>query len=175
MQNNETTINKQDLDRNIHLPCRGCTRKCTNYHRCNGKPWRLTDNKLMRNDKNMILTIFYDSHCPLCQWEMRKLKQHDINNRIELINIHDQDFNIDYPHIDVDEAMSMLHGQWQSGEMLYGLDVTVNAWQLTGKHTWLKILRWPVIRFISDYIYRLFARHRNKISYLLTGKRSCSC
>jgi len=23
------------------LPCRGCTRDCGNYARCNGKPWRL--------------------------------------------------------------------------------------------------------------------------------------
>ncbi|MGB5717521.1 MAG: hypothetical protein WBN81_10545 [Gammaproteobacteria bacterium] len=23
------------------LPCRGCTRDCSNYPHCNGKPWRM--------------------------------------------------------------------------------------------------------------------------------------
>jgi hypothetical protein len=23
------------------LPCRGCTRECGNFPRCNGKPWRM--------------------------------------------------------------------------------------------------------------------------------------
>jgi len=25
------------------LPCRGCTRSCTDYARCDGKPWRLLE------------------------------------------------------------------------------------------------------------------------------------
>jgi len=25
------------------LPCRGCTRSCTDYARCDGKPWRLVE------------------------------------------------------------------------------------------------------------------------------------
>lgn len=25
------------------LPCRGCTRNCSNYATCEGKPWRLQD------------------------------------------------------------------------------------------------------------------------------------
>lgn len=27
---------------NERLPCRGCTRDCPNYERCDGKPWRLS-------------------------------------------------------------------------------------------------------------------------------------
>jgi hypothetical protein len=25
------------------LPCRGCTRSCENYERCDGRPWRLRE------------------------------------------------------------------------------------------------------------------------------------
>jgi hypothetical protein len=25
------------------LPCRGCTRSCENYDRCDGRPWRLRE------------------------------------------------------------------------------------------------------------------------------------
>ena len=31
---------QQDNDRH-RLPCRGCTRDCSNYSRCNGTPWQL--------------------------------------------------------------------------------------------------------------------------------------
>jgi len=26
---------------NNRLPCRGCTKNCNDYNRCNGTPWRL--------------------------------------------------------------------------------------------------------------------------------------
>ena len=32
---------KHKENNNSRLPCRGCTRQCKNYDRCDGKPWRL--------------------------------------------------------------------------------------------------------------------------------------
>ena len=69
--------------------------------------------------------------------------------------------------------MRKLHAQNVNGDMLYGLDVTAVAWSLVGKYRFLKILRWPVIRSISDLVYKLFAKYRDSISLLLTGKRRC--
>jgi len=124
----------------------------------------------------MILTIFYDGQCPLCMAEMRQLKLHDHQGNIQFVNLHNEKLIEQYPHIDPVKANRILHGQLKSGELLLGLDVTCKAWQLVGKHTWLIILRWPVLRIFSDAIYLLFARYRNRISYLLTGKGPCiSC
>lgn len=122
----------------------------------------------------MTLTIFYDGQCPLCMAEMRQLKHHDHLGNIKFVNLYNDKFSEQYPHIDPVKANRILHGQLDSGELLLGLDVTCKAWQLVGKHTWLKILRWPVLRIFSDAIYLLFARYRNKISYLLTGTPRCS-
>lgn len=121
----------------------------------------------------MILTIFYDSHCPLCSTEMQHLKKYDRQQRIRLIDLHDDSLLQAYPHIDKDKAIQKLHGQQENGDMLYGLDVTVMAWNLVGKYRFLKILRWPVIRHIADIVYTFFARHRQTISLLLTGRRHC--
>ncbi len=123
----------------------------------------------------MALKIYYDSKCPLCMWEMNKLKQQDHDNSIYLIDLHDEYFENNFPHIIKQDAMNLLHGQLDTGAMIYGLDVTVKAWQQVNKHNWLKILRWPFIRTISDIVYHLFARHRSKISYLFTGKSNCNC
>ena len=122
----------------------------------------------------MILTIFYDGQCPLCMAEMRQLKHHDRQGNILFVNLHSENLIEEYPHIDPVKANQILHGQLDSGELLLGLDVTCKAWQLVGKHTWLKILRWPVVRILSDAIYLLFARYRNKISYIVTGTAPCT-
>lgn len=45
MTNNENSTDKETSPNHHRLPCRGCTRNCSDYVRCNGKPWRLIDNK----------------------------------------------------------------------------------------------------------------------------------
>jgi len=120
-----------------------------------------------------MLTIFYDSHCPLCMAEMTQLKDLDTQKKIKFADLHADDFSTVFPYIDKSKANLILHGELPCGEILLGLDVTCKAWSLVGRHKWLVILRWPVIRFFADIIYRIFARYRNTISYLLTGKKPC--
>ena len=122
----------------------------------------------------MILTIYYDGHCPLCMIEMKSLKKHDSKNAINLIDLHSDNFSEDHPHINKTDAIGILHGQLNNGELLLGLDVSCKAWLIVGKHKWMAILRWPIIKSIADMFYRLFARHRSKISFILTGKKPCN-
>jgi len=122
----------------------------------------------------MQLTIFYDSQCPLCLAEMQQLKAYDHAGRLNFVNLNTDNFSQHYPHIDQNHANRILHGQLETGEILLGLDVTYRAWSLVGKHKWLALLRWPIIRHLADGVYLLFARYRYSISYLLTGKSRCS-
>jgi predicted DCC family thiol-disulfide oxidoreductase YuxK len=124
----------------------------------------------------MILTIFYDSYCPLCSAEINQLKAYDSDNQLSFEDIHAVDFVQRYPYVDKLKANKLLHGQLNNGGMIYGLDVTCMAWKTVGKHRWLSILRWPVIRWFADLAYLFFARHRNRISSLLTGnKKDIEC
>lgn len=118
----------------------------------------------------MKLKIFYDGFCPLCSVEINQLRTYDSNNQLSFEDIHAPDFVKRYPYIDQVKANRILHGQLNDGEMIYGLDVTCLAWKTVGKHRWLSILRWPVIRWFADLAYLFFARHRNSISSLLSGK-----
>jgi len=110
------------------------------------------------------MIVFYDANCPLCSTEMLKLKQADMHNQISLEDINATDFETRFKYIKREEARSYLHGQQSSGEMLYGLDVTFAAWDLVGKHSWLKVFKLPGIRFIADLAYWLFAKYRMPIS-----------
>jgi len=118
----------------------------------------------------MVLTIFYDGFCPLCSAEINQLKAFDSENQLAFQDIQAVDFLQRYPYIDKLEVNRVLHGQLSNGEMIYGLDVTCLAWKTVGRHRWLSILRWPVIRWFSDHVYTYFARHRNRISSLLMSK-----
>ena len=120
------------------------------------------------------LTLFYDGRCPLCVAEMRRLAELDTGARLAFEDINDADFSVRHPHIDIVAANQVLHGQTNTGEMLYGLDVSCQAWKAVGRHRWMAILRWPLIRGLADAGYRLFARHRYRISRYLTGRPRCT-
>ena len=122
------------------------------------------------------LTVFYDSRCPLCMAEIRQLDALNADGQLQLEDIHGDDFSQRYPHIDPQQADRVLHGQLEDGRMIYGLDVTAEAWSRVGKYRWLKVLRWPLLRQLSDLVYRLFARYRHPLARLLTGKsRADAC
>ena len=122
------------------------------------------------------LKIFYDGGCPLCLAEMKHLFKLDQQKKIELVDIHQDEFENKYPHIIREEADKILHGELADGTILLGLDVTHKAWSLVGKGKWTAILRLPFVSFIADFAYLQFARHRHFLSRLITGKERCeSC
>lgn len=120
------------------------------------------------------LIIFYDGGCPLCIKEMRHLKKLDAGQKIQFENINEDDFNQRFPEVNIENANAYLHGRLPNGDMVYGLDVTHAAWSQVGKGWLIAPLRWPVIRWFADKTYLFFARHRNRISKLLTGEERCS-
>ncbi|MEZ9594413.1 thiol-disulfide oxidoreductase DCC family protein [Shewanella sp. 10N.261.52.F9] len=121
----------------------------------------------------MKLRIFYDSLCPLCDAEMQQIKALDHNDDIELQDLNQDDFSEKYPYIDFILANRILHGELADGTLIKGLDVTYEAWAAVGKERYVKLLRCPLLKPAADLGYRFFAKHRYRISYLLTGKQRC--
>lgn len=119
------------------------------------------------------LTIFYDAGCPLCAREIGHLERLDNAKKLAFEDIYAPLFTERFPHINLLKADRILHGQWQDGAMIYGLDVTYHSWALVGKGHWVAILRWPLFKQLAELGYRFFARYRHRISALLTGKPRC--
>ena len=115
---------------------------------------------------NNELTIFYDGNCPLCTLEMEKLKRYDKKNLIKLENLHQDNFTVLYPEIDVDKAMHILHGLYR-GKTLLALDVTHRAWSLVGKGALVAPLKLPIIKQLAHQGYLLLAKYRQPISQCL--------
>ncbi len=124
----------------------------------------------------MKLTLFFDSYCPLCVAEMKMLAELDHKQNLKFEDIHAADFALRYPAIDPVKADKILHGLYEDGSMIFGLDVTHQAWRAVGHKPWLALLRWPIIRWFADCCYWVFANNRYLISWLLTGQKRCvSC
>jgi len=120
------------------------------------------------------LTIFYDSICPLCVAEMDKLKQRDKDQKMAFVSLQEEGVAERFPELDMNKAMTILQGRLATGDYIEGLDVTHKAWSLVGKGYWTFVLRLPILRSFFDVIYRTFARHRYRISELITGKPVCA-
>lgn len=121
----------------------------------------------------MALTIFYDGLCPLCAKEMNYLKRNNKNGALKFVDITHEDFSKYYPELDFKALNERIHAMQDNGKMLIGLDALHKAWQLIGKGWLYAPSRLPVIRWIADRVYVMFARHRYRISYWLTGEKRC--
>lgn len=117
------------------------------------------------------LTLFYDGTCPLCMMEMRHLMKRNDDNKLQFEDIYAEGFATRYPTLNVDDLNARIHALWADGTLITGLDVTHQAWRAVGKGWLYAPLRWPLIRPLADWGYVKFAKHRYKISFLLTGKR----
>ncbi len=119
------------------------------------------------------LTVFYDSFCPLCMAEMRQLKKRNDKQKLSFVDINDESFSKHYPRLDKAELNARIHGITDEGTVITGLDVTYHAWRLVGKGWLYAPLRWRFVKPLADWCYVKFAKHRYKISFLLTGKAQC--
>lgn len=121
------------------------------------------------------LTIFYDGRCPLCVAEMTRLQKLDKHHRIALVNLQEDNLTQLYPELNQARAMNILQGRLDNGRYIEGLDVTHKAWSLVGRGHWTFILRLPFLKWVFNFIYLLFARHRYRISGWLTGQSKVNC
>lgn len=119
----------------------------------------------------MQLTIFYDGYCPLCVMEMDKLKGLNKLGKLAFVDIQHADFSSAYPELEWNALNARIHAMREDGTLVTGLDATYEAWRAVGKGWVYAPLRWPIIRWFADRFYNFFARHRIRISYLLTGKK----
>lgn len=122
----------------------------------------------------VLLTVFYDGTCPLCAKEMAALSKKDSNKKIKTVDIFSDEM-VDYPEIDIAKANTILHAIDQDRKLLLGLDGVHRAWSIVGKGWLYAPLRWQFIKPIADKLYLVFAAHRYRFSFLLTGRSRCDC
>ena len=111
------------------------------------------------------ITILLDGDCPLCSRERALLQRLDRGRgEIDFEDIAAPDFDPARHGIDLDTAMARIHGVLPGGELIEGVEVFRRAYEAIGLGWLVAPSRWPGLRTICDWAYRVFARNRLRIT-----------
>lgn len=120
------------------------------------------------------LTILYDGGCPLCRREVTFLEQrdrlrHGDQPSLAFVDVDRADYNPAlYQGITYRQAMGRIHGLEAGGAVLCDLAVFRRAYELIGLGWLYAPTLWPVLGFLAEAAYGLWARLR----LVLTGRPS---
>jgi predicted DCC family thiol-disulfide oxidoreductase YuxK len=107
------------------------------------------------------IRVLYDGECPLCSREVRFLERRDRGRgRIQLEDIARPDFDPTLHGLDARQVMARIHGVLPDGSVVEGVEVFRRAYAAVGLGWLLAPTRWPGLRWLADFAYRVFARNR---------------
>ena len=113
---------------------------------------------------NYPLTLLYDAQCPVCSLEMDHLRERCVDGRLLFVDIAEPGFDAaryGLTHAAVDAE---IHGIRTDGSVLKGVEVLRLAYAAAGLGWVMRPTGWAPLRPAFDAGYRLFARHRRRIS-----------
>lgn len=115
--------------------------------------------------------VFHDGGCPLCRREVNMLRRWDQHERIRFTDISASEFDPEWVGVDKGDLMAEIHARLPDGTLIRGVEVFRRLYAAVGCGWLVAVTRWPGVRQMLDVGYRLFARHRLR----LTGRCVTTC
>jgi predicted DCC family thiol-disulfide oxidoreductase YuxK len=106
------------------------------------------------------ITIFYDSSCPLCNQEMSKLKEHDQNGKLILVDCSAAGFVSPADAPAKEKMMQLLHVLTADGLWVVGVPAFRLAYAGVGFSFVVNWLDKPHVMRLMNRLYPLIARNR---------------
>jgi predicted DCC family thiol-disulfide oxidoreductase YuxK len=106
------------------------------------------------------ISIYYDRTCPLYNQEMSRLKQHDPDGKLILIDCSDKNFISPEGAPPTADMMTLLHVRTAEGAWVVGVPAFRLAYAGVGFHFVTDWLDKPYINRLMTRLYPLIARHR---------------
>lgn len=107
------------------------------------------------------IRVLYDGECPLCSREIRFLGRRDRGRkRIQFEDISRPEFDPATYGLDDGQVMARIHGVLPDGAVVEGVEVFRRAYAAVGMGWLVAPTRWPGLRQLAEFAYRLFARNR---------------
>jgi predicted DCC family thiol-disulfide oxidoreductase YuxK len=119
-------------------------------------------------------TLLYDSLCPICRREVDWLKRRDRNGRLATIDIAAPGFDPAPLGLTSERVVARLHGIEADGRVVEGMAAMRGAWRAVGLGWLIAPTGWPLVRYLFDGMYLVFARYRVPLGRLF-GRRAASC
>lgn len=121
------------------------------------------------------LLLLYDGACPICSYEMRRLRGLDRAQRLDYADISVQGFDAAAYGTTMAALMGRMHARVPDGTLLSGMDAIRAAYSAVGLGWLLSPTRLPLVRGLADRAYVAFARNRYAISRMLGMRCGPAC
>ena len=122
------------------------------------------------------IVMLYDGECPLCMREVRMLQRADRGRgRLGFEDIAAPDFDAAVRGTDLETLMARIHGILPDGTLIEGVEVFRRAYAAAGLGWLVAPTRWPGLRQLSEWAYRVFARNRLRWTGRTDACASDSC
>ncbi|XVJ70585.1 MAG: DUF393 domain-containing protein [Rhizobacter sp.] len=110
------------------------------------------------------LTLLYDANCPVCSLEMDHLRERDTAGRLVFVNMAEVGFDPSVYGVSLEDMNAVIHAMQADGRVLRGVEVLRLAYAAVNLGWVMRPTGWPLLRPAFDMGYRLFAKHRLRIS-----------
>ena len=116
-----------------------------------------------RNDQWQV-EVFYDGECPLCLREIKMLRWLDRKNRIRFTDIADPSFAPADFGKTTQVFMDEIQGRLPDGTWIVGVEVFRRLYTAVGFGPVVWLSRLPGVSHGLDFGYRVFAKHRLRLT-----------
>jgi predicted DCC family thiol-disulfide oxidoreductase YuxK len=125
----------------------------------------------MQDSTAPVFEVFYDGGCPLCKREIGMIRRLDRRGRLRFTDIDAPDFRAETVGKSHDELMARIYGRLADGTWVTGVEVFRQLYGAVGLRPLAWLSRAPGISHGLDLAYRIFARHRLKLTGRCTTDR----
>jgi predicted DCC family thiol-disulfide oxidoreductase YuxK len=115
-------------------------------------------------------TLLFDSECPFCRLEVEWLQRRDRRGLLQAIDIAAEGFDATRYGLTKERVHARLHGIAADGTVVEGMPAIRAAWRAAGLGWVMAPTGWPVLRWLCDLGYIVFARYRVPLGRLF-GRR----
>ncbi len=105
-------------------------------------------------------TLLYDRECPFCRREVEWLRRRDRAGALQVVDIAAADFEPARYGLSRERVHARLHGVAADGTVVEGMAAMRGAWRAVGLGWAVAPTGWPLLRWLFDGLYLLFARYR---------------
>ena len=115
--------------------------------------------------------LLYDGECPFCLREVRWLQRRNQNGHLIFEDVSSPGFNPSLLGKTREELLGVIHGVFPDGRIVSKVEVFRQAYRNVGLGWLIAPTSWPILHWVFDGLYSLFARYRVRLGRLFG--RSC--
>ena len=119
--------------------------------------------------------LLYDGQCPFCRREVEWLMRRDRRGRLVAVDISSPNFHAETYGLIQTEVMAVMHGVLPDGRIVRRMEAIREAYRTVGLGWLVAPLSWPVVGWLADIAYGVFARNRVALGRLFGRRCDGSC